>query len=93
MTKEKELKLVEVVRSYSRKLNTGNYTTEDFFISLKEECEKKDLEKVSKELYFKCKEEVELSIRDYKVVNPNWSAHKQENYNKDAKYQEFKENL
>ena len=59
-------KLVEVARSYSRKVNMGNYETSDFFCSKKEECYKSESEKVSAELHDFCQAEVEFSINAYK---------------------------
>ena len=65
---EKE-KLVEVVRSYSRKLNLGNYETCDFFCSKKEECKESEALEKSAELHEFCKSEVEFSVNAYKEEN------------------------
>lgn len=59
MTKEN---LVEVARSFSYKLNAGNYESRDFFCSQKAEVtEDKAVEK-SEELYEFCKNEVMKSV-------------------------------
>ena len=56
-----KIKLVEVARSFSYKLNVGNFESRDFFCSQKAECPEKDVEKVSEALHDFCKKEV---IRD-----------------------------
>ena len=61
----KKEELIEIARSYSQKLNTGNYTTSDFFCSAKEEVPKSQAVKTSKRLFQFCKSEVEKSIAEY----------------------------
>ena len=56
-----KIKLVEIARSFSYKLNVGNYESRDFFCSQKAECAPKDAEKVSEALHDFCKAQV---IRD-----------------------------
>lgn len=56
---------VEIVRSFSYKLNTGNYESRDFFCSQKAECPVEDAQRVSELLYEFCKSAVLQSVRDY----------------------------
>lgn len=50
--------MVEVTRSFTYKLNTGNYQSRDFFCSQKKECKEEDAEKISEGLYAFCVREV-----------------------------------
>lgn len=59
--KKAKIKLVEIARSFSYKLNVGNYESRDFFCSQKAECAPKDAEKISEALHDFCKAQV---IRD-----------------------------
>jgi len=78
MTKEK--KLVEIARSFSFKLNAGNYESRDFFCSQKAECNEGEAEEVSEKLYDFCRNEVMKSVADYKFENePENKAVKQGN--------------
>ena len=63
--KKTKIKLVEVARSFSRKINLGNYETADFFCSQKAEATEKDAKKVSKKLAKFCEEEVMKSVGEY----------------------------
>jgi hypothetical protein len=45
---EKVIKLCEIARSYSRKINTGNYTSVDLFCSQKLEVPEDEAEEASK---------------------------------------------
>jgi chorismate mutase len=65
---EKE-KTIEVCRSFSFKLNLGNYSNADFFCSQKAEVLEGDAEKVSEQLYEFCKKEVMKSVSAYKKEN------------------------
>ena len=56
---------VEVVRSFSYKLNVGNYESRDFFCSQKAECAAEDAEAVADLLYQFCKSQVLKSLADY----------------------------
>ena len=58
--------LVEIARSFSYKLNVGNYESRDFFCSQKAECKPEDAEKVSESLADFCKEEVVRAVNKYK---------------------------
>ena len=66
MTKDK---LVELARSFSFKLNVGNYQSRDFFCSQKAECSEKDAEKVSEKLHDFCRNEVMKSVATYQFDN------------------------
>lgn len=57
---------VEITRSFSYKLNTGNYQTVDFFCSEKSEVDEKDAEKASEALYRFCKAQVMRDVNAYK---------------------------
>lgn len=57
--------LVEVTRSFSFKLNVGNYESRDFFCSQKAECKATDAEEVSGKLYAFCKREVLKSVKEF----------------------------
>ena len=57
---------MEIARSFSYKLNIGNYQSADFFCSAKKEVEEKDAEKESDALYTFCKAQVVKSLNAYK---------------------------
>ena len=57
---------IEIARSFSMKLNTGNYTSADFFCSAKKEVNQEEAEKTSETLYFFCRSEVVKSINIFK---------------------------
>ncbi len=63
---EKPSKLVEVARSFSYKLNAGNYESRDFFCSQKAECREDEAEEVSDRLYAFCKAQVLKSVAEAK---------------------------
>ena len=63
----KKIKLVEIARSFSRKINLGNYETADFFCSEKAEVPEKDAEKTSEALYSFCESEVMKSVADFQL--------------------------
>jgi hypothetical protein len=65
---------IEIARSYSQKVNLGNYTTADFFMSAKSEVDESEVEKKSKELYDLCRREVEKSIEEYLEELPKPSS-------------------
>ena len=58
--------LVEVARSFTYKLNSGNYESRDFFCSQKAECKVEDAEATSERLYQFCKKEVIRSINEWR---------------------------
>src|ERR1700753_2313081 len=68
-TPTKILGRVEVTRSFSYKLNVGNYESRDFFCSQKAECKWKDAEAVSEALYVFCKNEVLESVNQFRLVD------------------------
>jgi len=62
-------KLTEITRSFSYKLNIGNYETRDFFCSQKLEVPESEAVKASEELFEFCKDEVMKSVYGYKLEN------------------------
>lgn len=56
---------VEIARSFSYKLNAGNYESRDFFCSSKAECAIEDAPDISDRLYSFCKSQVMEAVRDY----------------------------
>lgn len=56
--------LVEIARSYSYKLNCGNYESRDFFCSQKIECRLCDAERMSEVLYQFCRTQVLKSVKE-----------------------------
>lgn len=56
---------VEITRSFSYKLNVGNYESRDFFCSEKAQCSAQDAERTSGLLYQFCKSQVLASVREY----------------------------
>lgn len=59
--------LVEVARSFSYKLNCGNYESRDFFCSQKAECKADDADAVSEALHGFCKRQVMGAVADYQA--------------------------
>lgn len=57
--------LVEVVRSFTRKINLGNYESADFFCSRKEQCRPADADAVSERLHKWCQEQVTADAHDF----------------------------
>ena len=58
---------VEIARSFSYKLNVGNYESRDFFCSQKSECAIEESEEVSSALYGFCRSQVLNDVRQYKA--------------------------
>jgi len=58
---------VEVARSFSFKLNLGNYQSADFFCSEKAECAAEDAEATSEALYAFCRKQVMKSVSDLQI--------------------------
>ena len=56
---------VEITRSYSYKLNVGNYESRDFFCAQKAECSLDEAEEVSERVHAFCKAQVMRAVRDY----------------------------
>jgi hypothetical protein len=59
---------VEICRSFSYKLNCGNYESRDFFQSMKAECAMEHAEDISDRLHQFCKSQVMRSVREYLAV-------------------------
>jgi hypothetical protein len=57
---------IEIARSFSQKVNLGNYETLDVFCSMKATCKESELEPVGRNLLKKCLFQVERDIEDYK---------------------------
>ena len=53
---------VEIARSFSYKLNAGNYESRDFFCSQKSECDAEYAEEVSDRLHVFCREQVMKAV-------------------------------
>ena len=60
--------MVETARSFSFKLNVGNYQSADFFSSQKAQSEWNDAPEVSEALYQFCKNDVAKAVNAYKKV-------------------------
>jgi hypothetical protein len=61
--------LVEICRSFSFRLNIGNYQHVDFFCSQKRECRANEAEAVSAAIYAFCKAQVLREMRAYQEEN------------------------
>jgi len=83
--KDETQKLVEITRSFSYKLNLGNYEMADFFCSRKEEVPEEQAIEISEKIYEFCKKEVLKSAISYlKQKTEDWSEKKQADYNKSS---------
>jgi hypothetical protein len=60
--------LVEIIRSYSYKLNVGNYESRDFFASQKAFCKPEEREEVSMDLDQFVQDQVMKSVNHYQAV-------------------------
>ena len=60
---------VEIARSFSFKLNLGNYQSADFFQSAKAECRDDEAEELSEKLYQFCKAQVLKSMNEVRKEN------------------------
>jgi hypothetical protein len=58
---------IEIARSFSFKLNIGNYQSADFFCSAKKEVKESDAEAESQALYGFCKLQVVGDVNAYKL--------------------------
>jgi hypothetical protein len=58
---------IEIARSFSFKLNMGNYESRDFFCSQKAECRMDEADRVAEQLHAFCKSQVLKSVNDYKA--------------------------
>ncbi len=59
-------RIVEIARSFSFKLNLGNYQSADFFCSQKGECREDEAEEFSEKLYQFCKRDVLRAVNEAK---------------------------
>ncbi len=59
--------IIEIARSFSAKLNIGNYESRDFFCSRKEECFRKDAAETSKRAFQFAKAEALRDMAEYKA--------------------------
>lgn len=76
MTKgEKAYQRVEIARSFSFKLNVGNYESRDFFCSQKAECYERDAEETSERLYAFVKSQVIKAVKEWKEGNGTHETH------------------
>ena len=55
----------KIIRSFSLKLNLGNYETADFFCSQEKEVDKGLAEKASEDIYIFCYQEVMKSVKAF----------------------------
>lgn len=63
-TPAKPVTRVEIARSFSYKLNAGNYESRDFFCSEKAECSIEDAAEVSAALFSFCRSQVLLAVKE-----------------------------
>ncbi len=59
--------MIEIARSFSFKLNMGNYESRDFFCSQKAECRMDEADRVADQLHAFCKTQVLKSVNEYKA--------------------------
>lgn len=62
---EMQVRHCEITRSFSYKLNVGNYESRDFFMSQKVECRIEDAEATSEAVYQFCKQQILKSVAQY----------------------------
>lgn len=65
MSTDKPSHYVEVARSFSFKLNVGNYESRDFFCSQKAECKAEDAEATSEKLHAFCRTQVLKAVKEH----------------------------
>ena len=63
------VRMVEMVRSFTFKLNLGNYESADFFQSAKTTCREDEAEDVSELLHQFCKAQVLKSMNEVRQEN------------------------
>lgn len=59
--------MIEIARSFSFKLNMGNYESRDFFCSQKAECRMDEADRVADQIHAFCKTQVLKSVNEYKA--------------------------
>lgn len=67
MNREKPSQIVDVVRSFTFKLNVGNYESRDFFCSQRAECWERDAAATSERLYEFCRRQVMNAVKQYQA--------------------------
>lgn len=66
VTSTAPVRMVEIARSFSYKLNLGNYQSADFFMSQKMECREDEVEEASAKLYAFVKSQVLKAVAEAK---------------------------
>lgn len=61
----REPRTVEIARSFTYKLNVGNYESRDFFCSQKGTCPEDEAEDLSERLYYFCRTQVLKAVAEY----------------------------
>lgn len=69
---------VEIARSFSYKLNVGNYESRDFFCSQKAECLESEADDLSERLYIFCRTQVLRSVAEYQRMRADHVTRKME---------------
>lgn len=93
MKKENAIKIVEVCASYSRKINTGNFQSQDVFCSHKEECLPEKAVQTYKRLFEFCKTMVDNeAIEIIKSLAEPIIEENEAYYPKPIQYKEYKYN-
>lgn len=64
----KKVQMIEICRSFSYKLNVGNFESRDFFMSQKGECKPADAEKVSEAMHEFCKKMVIRDVNKFLAI-------------------------
>jgi hypothetical protein len=67
-TKTPSESLVEIIRSFSYKLNVGNYESRDFFCSYRAQCLPSEIEQTALTLHEFCEAQVQKSVDHYRAV-------------------------
>lgn len=57
--------IVEICRSFSYRMNCGNYESRDFFCSEKASCKLSEAEDLSERLYIFCRTQVLRAVAEY----------------------------
>ena len=60
-------RIVRITRSFSYKLNVGNYESQDFFCSQSGECDESEAAEVSADLQQFCVDQVLEAVREYRA--------------------------
>ncbi len=99
-SKESEINLIEIARSFSFRRNLGDYQGVEFFCSEKKECPESEAEKTSEQLYDFCRKQVTRDMVKFMteirnpialaekniVANPNPSVEEWEAMNPEEKW-------